>query len=673
MTTRKDRPAKPAARRRYATTIAIAIGTVIAMTLVLGLPYIFAPSTASARRIGFPSLAEAAEVADHDPPLETAGTPGIADAHAVIEFNQLARIPAPAAKPQPRVLPRPMPNPNSDTMVAGTAMAPTSGSLPLPTAQSPVSSTNFLGLDDDGTVIPPDTQGTVGPNHLMTTLNSQVRVQNKAGGVLSTVSIDAFWSSMSVAEAFDPRIVYDPNGNRWIFSSGADPRLASAAILIGVSQTSDPTGTWNLYKIKADASSTLYADFPTLGFNANWIVVQANMYGNAGDAFSRSNIWALNKADLYAGGGGAYTLMKSAGGFTQFPALTYDSTISTEYLLEVRDGSSGQLRMSKITGAVGSEVLTTGIALPTGAAWRASAGVTNFAPQLGSATRIDTDDDRILSCVYRNGALWAAHRIYLPASGTATRSAAQWWEIDTLAGDLGKVLQRGRIDDPTDNFDFAYPSIAVNQRGDAMIGYSRFGASQYASANYAFHAAADAAGSNEGDTVLKAGEAPYFKDFGAGDNRWGDYSNTAAVDPANDIDFWTLQEYAASGSNWSTWWGQIALAASPTPTPTPSPSPTMTPTPSPTPTPAALMIGATSLANGKLRGAYSAPIMIAGGKAPYHSFITAGTLPPGMSLGASTGIIAGTPLGTGTYAFAVAATDSAGRSVSKNLSITIVN
>ena len=614
------------------------------------------------------------------------GTAGIADTHAVIDFTSLAGPRARPAVARPLGAIQPRSNLRGEIRGPDLTITPANDALPELLAQSPAVSASFLALGDDNTTIPPDTQGTVGPKHLMTTLNSQVRIQNKDGTVASTVSMNTFWSSMSVGEAFDPRVVYDPYANRWIFSAGADPQIASASILVGVSQTSDPTGKWNLYKIKADAGGTLWADFPTLGFNGKWIVVQANMFSDASDAFSHSNIWALNKANLYAGGSGSYTLLKSTAGFTQFPAVTYDNQITTEYLLELWNGSIGQLRLSTVTGAVGNEVLTVGVAFPsTGAIWQESGGVTNFAPQLGSVLKIDLDDTRILNCVYRNGAVWAAQTVYLPGTGTPTRSAAQWWQIDTSAGHIGRVLQRGRIDDPTNNFDFAYPSIAVNKNGDAMVGYSRFGASQYASANYAFHAAGDAAGTNEGDILLKAGEGPYYKDFGSHDNRWGDYSNTA-VDPANDSDLWTIQEYASFSSNWGTWWGQLALASSsPTPTitpsstpsVTPSPIPTSTPTPTITPTPTAtpmpLRIAVSTLPNGKTGMRYSASIQISGGQAPYSSALAGGSMPPGLSIGARTGVIVGTPISANSYWFAVSASDSAGHSVSRNESILIIN
>ena len=110
------------------------------------------------------------------------------------------------------------------------------------------------------------------------------------------------------------------------------------------------------------------------------------------------------------------------------------------------------------------------------------------------------------------------------------------------------------------------PSPSTNTN-DVLIGYSRFSADQYASANYAFRYGSDPAGTLNDDTVLKAGEASYYKIFRTM-NRWGDYSATV-VDPVNDRDLWTIQEYAEtpiSGSDrWGTWWGMIPVDLDTTP------------------------------------------------------------------------------------------------------------
>jgi hypothetical protein len=451
-----------------------------------------------------------------------------------------------------------------------------------------VRAANFAAPGDTGNVVPPDTQGTVGPNHLMVTLNNNVTIESRTGTILQTVSIAGFWSNLgNINEAFDPRVLYDPYANRWIISSGANAATPSSYILIGVSETSDPTGGWFLYKVKVGASGESWADYPTLGFNGDWIVVQANVFTVSTTAFVASNIYAFNKADLYAGGAGQYTSFQDPSGYTDYPAVTHDNTLPTEYLVRDWNGPAGTLRISTITGSVGSEVLTTGVAFPkTANGWQDFAPLTNFAPQLGSDSKIDTDDSRIENCVYRNGSIWAAQTAFLPAAGTPNRSTAQWWQINTASGSLGVVQQLGRRDDPSGQFDYAYPTLDVNADNDMMLGYSRFGASQYASANYSLRLHNDPPNTLEADTVFKAGEAPYFKDFGTGDNRWGDYSNVA-VDPVNDLDLWTIQEYAGSANNWGTWWGTISFdksAATPTPTATATPTPTATPWPTRTPT-----------------------------------------------------------------------------------------
>ena len=429
---------------------------------------------------------------------------------------------------------------------------------------APAAITNFLGLLDNNSVIPPDTHGAVGTNRVMVALNSQVRIQNRDGSVVSTVSLNSFWSSVGGGSgAFDPKVLYDPYNHRWIFTACDDSRSASSGILIGVSQTADPSGVWNLYKIDADPANILWADYPSIGFNKNWIVVQVNMFPISSGSF-QSNIYAFNKADLYAGGTGLYTLFTNSSiGGTQVAAITYDNSLSTMYLItdwNGNSGGSGYLRLFTITGAVGSETFTVGSYISTPNPWDDGPPSGNdFAPQLGSAQKIQNNDSRIQNLIYRNGSLWCTHTVFLPAGGAATRSAVQWWQLSTT----GTIQQRARIEDPTGTQFYAFPSIAVNKTNDVMIGYSRYSTNQYASGNYSFRLGTDPVNTMQADTVLKAGETPYYKIYSGTRNRWGDYSSTM-VDPVNDTDMWTIQEYAASPANtWGTWWGQVGFSTAP--------------------------------------------------------------------------------------------------------------
>ncbi|MGA9768285.1 MAG: alkaline phosphatase family protein, partial [Blastocatellia bacterium] len=432
------------------------------------------------------------------------------------------------------------------------------------TAVSPALASSFPALDDDNTRIPSDTHGAAGPNHLMVALNSQVRVQTRNGGTINTVSLNGFWAAFGHPNVFDTRIYYDSFAARWIFISLADFRAATSALLIGVSQTGDPTGNWNLFNIDADAADLVFVDYPNVGFNKDWIVATANAYRISDKEFVTSNIYVFNKTALYAGSGSPFTLFQDSSGTSQVPAITYDNTLSTIYIIENWNGNAGgtgALRLSKITGAVGSESLSLGIAFPsTPNPWdNAPPGSGNFAPQLGSSQNINDGDAVAQNLVYRNGSLWCAQTVFLPAGGAATRSAVQWWQLSTS----GAIQQRGRVDDPSGNVFYGFPSIAVNKNNDVLIGYSRFSASQYAGASYSFRASSDPVNTLRDPAVLKDGQAPYVKTNGGTRNKWGDYSSTI-VDPLNDLDMWTIQAYAASPSGgidrWGTWWGRLALA-----------------------------------------------------------------------------------------------------------------
>lgn len=504
------------------------------------------------------------------------GTRGTSQVHRVINFRELARreAQAPARRPERRVVPfMPTPPSNRAPRRTSTAQAPArTSALPLPptpSVPSPAPAANFEALGDDNTALPPDTQGAVGPNHLMVALNNNVRIQNRTTGATigSIVSLDSFWTSTGATGVFDPKLAYDHMAGRWIFCAVSDRSTANSSLLIATSETNDPTGFWDLYLVDADPTDTYWADYPSVGFNKDWIVVTYNAFQNSDDAFVQSDILAFKKADLYAGTAATYTFFPDTGASTLAPALTFDNSLATMYLVQNFIGNStgvGSLEVETITGAVGSETYTFSTAFPSSDnAWEDSppAGA-DFAPQNGTADKIQNGDSRLLKLVYRNGSLWATHTVFLPGDATATRSAVQWWQFATD----GTVQQFGRVDDGTGAVFHAYPSLAVNSQDDVLIGYSTFSGSQFASANYSFRAGTDTASTLRSEVLLKAGEAAYYKTFGGADNRWGDYSN-AVVDPVNDLDMWTIQEYAGSPlfdppdpGRWGTWWGKIVVS-----------------------------------------------------------------------------------------------------------------
>jgi len=406
-----------------------------------------------------------------------------------------------------------------------------------------------------------------------------VRVQTRSGTSLTNyASLDSFWTSASIGSysnrATDPRVAYDPYHNRWLATCFVDQDYTSSAVLVGASRTSDPTynTNWFFQRVKADTNGSLWADSPTIGFNKDWVVVQANMLTNVSRGYSRSHIWVFNKSNLYAGVSNApvlfpHTNINASG--SELPAVTYDNSLSALYLLQNVTGNtngSGYLRLFSITGAVDSPALnyvTNPVYIKvTDATWQDTTmpTLTNwqccFAPQSNTTERLGTAPDaRVTSVVYRNGSLWTTQTIFLP-TGNPTRSAVQWWQIDP---ESGAVVQRGRIDDPTGVNFYAFPSIAVNKWNDVLIGYSSFSTNYYASAAYSFRTFYDGRNLLRGTRRYWPGEAVYGTN---GNPRWGDYS-ASCVDPLNDSDLWTIQEYATIPSEpdgaWGTRWAQVKV------------------------------------------------------------------------------------------------------------------
>ncbi len=433
---------------------------------------------------------------------------------------------------------------------------------------SPAPDADFLGLDDSGGSIPPDVNGAPGRDHLMVTLNTDFRVMDKQGNPISTVGSGAFWlSTPGAGGVFDPKISYDPFEDRWllVMPSSSDPAISK--LLIAVSENSDPTGNWYMYSFDGDPEDTHWFDYPNYGFSKDKLVVSGNLFGEGGVYVA---LYVFSKEDLYNNAMEIeYTRFKVYDGFTLVPAKTYDEDVEDVYVIHNAGGNSGgfgYVGLRTVTGPPENPEITPTQLLGVPEPWSNSSGVYagNFAPQLDSEEKINTVDARMENMVYRNGKLWATHHVYLPAGQNPQRSAVQWWNLSTGADP--EILQWGRVDDPTGEMFFAFATIAVNAMEDVLIGFGSFSENQYASGSYALRYAEDPPNTLRDYYQYKDGEAPYFKTFGASRNRWGDYTSTF-VDPADDLDFWTLQEYAAlppgNQDEWGTWWAYLDLHAVP--------------------------------------------------------------------------------------------------------------
>jgi uncharacterized repeat protein (TIGR03803 family) len=87
--------------------------------------------------------------------------------------------------------------------------------------------------------------------------------------------------------------------------------------------------------------------------------------------------------------------------------------------------------------------------------------------------------------------------------------------------------------------------------------------------------------------------------------------------------------------------------------------------------PDTLEITTTALPTGEIGVAYSATLSAVGGTPPYTWAISAGTLPAGLALNSTTGVIAGTPTASTTADFTVTVTDSVNDTASEGLSISV--
>lgn len=158
-----------------------------------------------------------------------------------------------------------------------------------PNLVTPAPTLSFEGLSDQDNenyvgfrVVPPDTQGDVGPNHYIQMTNLVFAIYDKAGGlVYGPAPNNILWSGFGgVCESNndgDPIVLYDQGADRWVFSQLGigefSPFIGEADghQCFAVSTTNDPLGDYYLYDFvvspSQDGGFFYFAinDYPKLG------------------------------------------------------------------------------------------------------------------------------------------------------------------------------------------------------------------------------------------------------------------------------------------------------------------------------------------------------------------------------------------------------------------------
>lgn len=459
-------------------------------------------------------------------------------------------------------------------------------------------------------VEPPDQGLCVGNGFVVESVNDVLRVYSPSGtGLIGVTDLNTFYgypaqfnrtTGAEGPQVTDPSCYYDGNTQRWFqvaltyeVDAGGNPTGANH-LDVAVSQSSNPTGLWNIYKIQAADDGSFgqpthtncpcLGDYPHIGADANGFYITTNEYPWFANGFNGAQIYAVSKHALASGAASVNVIhldnlsVGGTPGFTIWPATSPASQYATaqngsEYFLSSMaapeannaTGTDNRLGIWTLTNTSSLDSASPAIAwqsrvvaveaygipplsnqkagdFPLGQFINAGGLGPVSSPEVISSP--DSNDSRMQQVVYANGLLWGALDTVVNVGGQ-DKAGIAWFVIQPVVTGTGKVvgstLNQGYIAVANNNVN--YPAIAVLPNGKGVMAFTLIGSDYYPSAGYvtldatngpsAVHVAAAGLGPDDGFTGYKAlvGDPPR--------TRWGDYG--AAVVDGDSI--WLASEY----------------------------------------------------------------------------------------------------------------------------------
>ena len=442
----------------------------------------------------------------------------------------------------------------------------------LPTimlAPTPAPGLSFDGTSDDdnaavagGRVVPPDTNGDVGPNHYVQMNNSVFEIFDKQGNmILGPLPNNTLWSGFGgICQANndgDPIVFHDQLADRWVFSQFAIGSTGHQCF--AVSQTPDPTGVYYRYDFVISPGLNGFNDYPKIGTWPDGYYLSANEFGGPSQSFQFPIAVVFERERMLAGDPNARFVrftVPGSGGSTYFslqpshwegatpPPAGAPNVFTMAYDVAAWGGSgSDGYQLWEFAVNWANPAVSTFTALGRVATAAFDANLCNFsscAPQPNPGELLDTlSQFTMFRAMYRNlngtPVLVGTHTVDVGGN----RAGVRWFE---LRKNVTWALHQTGTYAPADGVHRWMGSAAMDEAGNIVLAYSASSTLLNPSIRYTSREAADPLG------TLPGGEVDCVAGGGvqtSSANRWGDYA-AISVDPVNACTFWLTSEYYAN-------------------------------------------------------------------------------------------------------------------------------
>ncbi|QYK52546.1 MAG: hypothetical protein KF824_09790 [Fimbriimonadaceae bacterium] len=406
---------------------------------------------------------------------------------------------------------------------------------------------------------PPDVSMAVGSTHVVQVTNTTVGFFNKSTGTLEFSQVldgTGFFSGQNVGSfTFDPRVIYDPDTNRFIMVVlDVDFDAAVSRVQIAISTDADPFNPWTLVTLDNTITiggAPLWGDYPTVSTNEDYIVMTFNHFGFftnnvLGTMFALSK--DLSRVQFFNTGQFSTSMAKRSVPGTTGPA--YGVGIVHPFLGAPPAANVFAVKKSGVNATISNMQ----VQLPI------------YMPQDGGASMrgifIDTLGGRMMDAsVNQNSLVFAltvnagpdnlGFQYPFAAAPNPGRSKVRWGEIslNTFPNGRPALFQSGDMG-YANTFATCLPAIIKNNAGEIAVVATRSSAGETPKVIAATRRSIDVKGTLGPIAIF--GSSANFNITGGGTSRWGDYAGIA-IDPLDPTRFWGSHEiFSNSSLEWGT-------------------------------------------------------------------------------------------------------------------------